>query len=579
MMNIKKRYIEKNKTALQLDKSSMKSLVLEIIDENEYDQKNYPFYKLLFMTTYPSVDSFKHELKKIPNYEKKYPLLNLSLIMENKCKYLIKYLPKFNSFINFMIDNYSYKISRVEASTMLIKDQEIYKNDVGGFKKMFNEFIQIWEKIKESATKFQCNPDMEPITLSEGNSLDYFLNDNAEIGKGMYIASALQNFVSWQNNFLDKLIDALKNGGILHHYLDNLKKTIDVQNAKQNDVLNFDEMEQKLIGQIFENSKRNIFKMENKVSYQNYRQFLYDFDSMERVLGKIILTGKVKFKSDKDFRFVTYNLEGFRGNKSSVFTDFIEQYQPIELTDQIKQKIYNCLKKKIKNKSKDLQRILFSIQLLIYYLTQEYRESHEEINIIIKQLPEYVKLTDECIHFFEEQKNIKVCELSAVYSFFEVLCFSTIESNLNDYYKQTINDDIKEKILKSFEQVGKINILLLKKTSLATACRRLISRYLVSTREDTDINEKNKLYDYIMLKEEFWSKEDWKNRELIQNDIEILRESDITLGQCYELYKLLGGDENEALKGIDLGNEDEEDDDDSDDEDEKIVRKKKEMKY
>lgn len=82
-----------------------------------------------------------------------------------------------------------------------------------------------------------------------------------------------------------------------------------------------------------------------------------------------------------------------------------------------------------------------------------------------------------------------------------------------------------------------------------------------------------------MLKEEFWSKEDWKNRELIQNDIEILRESDITLGQCYELYKLLGGDENEALKGIDLGNEDEEDDDDSDDEDEKIVRKKKEMKY
>ena len=457
-----KRYIEKNKTALQLDKSSMKSLVLEIIDENEYDQKNYPFYKLLFMTTYPSVDSFKHELKKIPNYEKKYPLLNLSLIMENKCKYLIKYLPKFNSFINFMIDNYSYKISRVEASTMLIKDQEIYKNDVGGFKKMFNEFIQIWEKIKESATKFQCNPDMEPITLSEGNSLDYFLNDNAEIGKGMYIASALQNFVSWQNNFLDKLIDALKNGGILHHYLDNLKKTIDVQNAKQNDVLNFDEMEQKLIGQIFENSKRNIFKMENKVSYQNYRQFLYDFDSMERVLGKIILTGKVKFKSDKDFRFVTYNLEGFRGNKSSVFTDFIEQYQPIELTDQIKQKIYNCLKKKIKNKSKDLQRILFSIQLLIYYLTQEYRESHEEINIIIKQLPEYVKLTDECIHFFEEQKNIKVCELSAVYSFLEVLCFSTIESNLNDYYKQTINDDIKEKILKSFEQVGKINILLLK---------------------------------------------------------------------------------------------------------------------
>ena len=255
-----KKYLEINKNSLKLEKNSLKSLVLEIIDENEYDEKNFPFYKLLFMTTYPSLDNFKHELKKVPEFEKKYPLLFYSLIDENDKKELIKYLPEFNAFVNFMIDKYSYKISREEASKMILKDQENYKNNQRGFKKMFDRFIFIWNKIKNFAVKYKCNPDLPPIDLDEDKSLDFFLNDNAEVGKGMYIAAALQNFITWQNNFLDKIIDNVKNGGILHHYVDNMKKTIDVQNATKNDVLNFDEMKNLLNEKIYENSKRIYLK-------------------------------------------------------------------------------------------------------------------------------------------------------------------------------------------------------------------------------------------------------------------------------------------------------------------------------
>ena len=383
-----KKYLEINKNALSLDKNSMKSLVLENIDENEYDQKNFPFYKLLFMTTYPTVDSFKHELIKIPNYEKKYPFLNYALISENNFKYLIKFLPDFNAFINFMIDNYSYKISREEASKMVLKEQDIYKNNQRNFKNMFDKFIKIWEKIKIYAIKYKCNEDMVPISLDENKTLDNFLNDNGEVGKGMYIAAALQNFISWQNNFLDKLIDNLKNGGILYHYVDNIKKTIDVQNATKKDVLDFEEMDKCLNEKIYENSKRNIFKMENKISYQNYRQIVYDFDLIEKTLGNMVLTGKVKFNNENDLKFVTYCFEGFRGNKSSVFVDFINIYKTIDLNNETKQRIYNKLSYKIKTESNDLQKILFSIQLLIYYLTQDIKSAQDEINVIIKDLPE-----------------------------------------------------------------------------------------------------------------------------------------------------------------------------------------------
>ena len=96
------------------------------------------------------------------------------------------------------------------------------------------------------------------------------------------------------------------------------------------------------------------------------------------------------------------------------------------------------------------------------------------------------------------------------------------------------------------------------------------------------MSEKNKLFDYL-LREELWSKEDWKNNDLIQNELEFLNYNDIIVGQCYELYNLLGGDENEALKGINLNEKDDKDDDEDEEDDDyeendKFFRKKR-MKF
>ena len=55
-------YTENNEKMLELDKNSMKSLVLENNDINAYDEKDYPFYKYFIMTTYPSKDSFIEHL-------------------------------------------------------------------------------------------------------------------------------------------------------------------------------------------------------------------------------------------------------------------------------------------------------------------------------------------------------------------------------------------------------------------------------------------------------------------------------------------------------------------------------------
>ena len=83
-----------------------------------------------------------------------------------------------------------------------------------------------------------------------------------------------------------------------------------MQNAKRNEVLNFDEVNKIFMEIIFENSKRDIFTEDNKINYSNYKQFIYDFDSIERILGEKILPGKVKLNGN--LKFVTYCFEGFR---------------------------------------------------------------------------------------------------------------------------------------------------------------------------------------------------------------------------------------------------------------------------
>ena len=564
------KYKEKNIYYLQLDKNSMK-LIMLLNSEVTYYEKQYPFYRLFLMTTYPTKDHFINELKKIPQYEKKYPIMTIYLLFHNKERELIKYLPEFNEFTNFMINYYSYKISREEASQKLIKDEEIYKNNIRGFKDMFNKFKKIWEKLKPYAIKYGCRDEMPPIDLDEDKCLAYFLNDNGELGKGMYIAAAYQTLINLQNTFLQGLIEPLRQNLMLHHLVTNMEKTIDAQKAKANEVLNFDKINESLIETIFDNSKRNIFLDDGTINYSNYNQFIYDFDNVENSLGENLLPGKVQF--NENLKFVTYCFEGFRGNKSSVITDFEEKYKSISLSNKNKQIIYDMIKDNRNNQNNTLTKILFSIQLLIYHLTQEKKEENEEIRVIIKDLPEYVNICNECKDFFENQE-LKVEELIAVFSYIELLCFQPIVDNLRNHYKKTIDGNVEENIKKLFEE-AKFKIIT--KIDLASACRKLISRYLVSTRDDTDINENNPL-DAYLGKQELWTKEIWKNENLLSDDIEVLNKCGLYVSQCYELYKLLGGDEDKVLEGINIKKEEEKEEINRNEEAKpKIIKKKKKV--
>lgn len=271
----------------------------------------------------------------------------------------------------------------------------------------------------------------------------------------------------------------------------------------------------------------------------NYKQYIYDFDSIENVLEEALLNNKTKFNDHENLKFVTYQYEGFRNRKSDVLSDFIYKYSQIELKTYKKRAIEAYIKNKYDNgnNNSSILNIYFSIQLLINYLTEEKKGINDNINTIIKELPFNISIFKECIEFFEE-KEIKVEELYEIYIYFEKLCFKHIITHLNEYYTKKINEQSSIKINDLF---NKKHFNLITKKDLASACRKLVSRYLVGKRNDIDINENNKLYLYLN-KEELWSKELWNNEDKILQDIKILEDEELTVGQCYDLYKLLGED-------------------------------------
>ena len=223
---------------------------------------------------------------------------------------------------------------------------------------------------------------MSPIDLDENKSLSYFLNDNGEIGKGMYIGSAYQNFIEMQNHYLN----ILKESSNQRRFLQYKKKikTIDIQKASKNNILNFEEIDKIFIEIIFENNKRNIYGENNNINFMNYKQNIYDFNSIENELREILLNNKTIFNDHEKLIFVTYQYEGFRNRKSDVLSDFNYKYQPIELNKEKNKKIKDYINNVLHNENNRILKIYFSIQLLIYYLTGVKKDKKDDLNIIIK---------------------------------------------------------------------------------------------------------------------------------------------------------------------------------------------------
>jgi len=267
------KYKDENKKQLKLNIYDIKTIIAQLIPVTEdiYPESEYPMLKYFYLTKYKTKEDLINHMINNQNY----PLLNQILLDKPEMKKM-KYIPIFNEFTNLMVENYSFKISREYAKNNSLENEDIYKNNPE-FQKKLLYFIKAWNEIKSEAIKYQCREEMPVKELKPSNKLIDFLIDNGDLGGGMYLAAACQNFISWQNSFLQPIIDANTSIGILNCYVDNMKKKILFHKAEHDSIL--------LINDRFEKSK---YLNENDI-YILFPKEIYLIKMVQLIIMIIIL--------------------------------------------------------------------------------------------------------------------------------------------------------------------------------------------------------------------------------------------------------------------------------------------------
>ena len=462
----------------------------------------------------------------------------------------LKYLPAFNAFTNYMNEEYSYKISREYANNNTLENESIF-NDIKDNK--FKQFGEAWKNIYKDATKYRCRNTLKPKILEKGDKLIFFLIDDNEIS---YLAAACQNFITWQNNFLQPIIETAIFYGNLNYYVDNMRNKIPVQQANPNQILSIDDCFNKSLYEDFDDiiytfSKRDIFDKEGKINYLKYNSYQFDFSLLEEELGKLILPEKCLFEGDEEINFITFWGEGFRGGKSEILSKFYLKYPQKDLTEEEKNKIFSYIQK-ISGDNIKIKNFFSSIQLIIFYLTNNNFSVEEKINNILEKAPEYLKINRDYSNFstfFKNEGNsLKANQLMNIFFYIEHLVFEDLLKTLHQEYKAPIDknleEEIKEKLLNNTKNEDKLFI-----KDLSAALRRFISRYLAGSRQTTDINENNDL-EFQLSRIDLWEEKYSKINNLDELISEKINCFNLKVGQALEFYKIIGNEDKNSIEEI-----------------------------
>ena len=468
--NYRKKYIYENYEKSNLKEEKFKVIINELAPYEKYTDPKYPLYKYFMLTNYPTISNFKLELMKIDKYYYKYPLLTQLLFFEKTNEDKLKYLFEFNELSNFLIDNYSLKISREAAKDTIYgisrEEEDILKQKKEKFKTIINQ-------LNEDNLYYKDYKKLKKREYIADDKLIYFLIDNYETNFGMYIAAAYESFINWQNGFLELIADSITQKGKSNFYSNNILNKIPVQNAKQKHILSLNDIN--LVNIIIQYSKRDIFSDNGTIDYLKYNFFNYDFDLIENELGKVILSGKCLFEED-NLNFFTFKYE----NNSKIFSDFYKNYPQKELSPDEKKALDNYYDGN--NISNDDNNNIFkgffdTLLFLFFYLNDNIFDEEERFKDVLNKIDNN-KIPEDDIKYFNNVE-LKVNTFMSIFFYIE-------NKYLNaQKFDKLINDDMKKNFKGLIKENEKLNNKIKKyknKEDLINAIKRYVFRYIIDNK-------------------------------------------------------------------------------------------------
>jgi len=299
---------------------------------------------------------------------------------------------------------------------------------------------------------------------------------------------------------------------------------------------------------ILERIKENLtdiynYSERNKINYSDYNSSLYNFDTIEELLGKIILPGKFLFENGKELNSNTYKSEYFREIRTQLFIEYMLKYVQEPLDNLEKENIIKYIIEEFPD-NYDFKNFFNSIQMLIFYLAEKEKEIIIDdlyISDIFEKTPSNLKLSEDCKYFFLNKKyklnELKINKLLKINNFLEQFYYKDLIRNLNYKYKIKISKEKQKEI-----EVKLKDIIYIQK-DLAAAVRRFITRYLT---EAEDINENEDLADEI-YRVDLWDEEMLKKGNL-NSILDKLREIKLKVEEASDFYELINQEDKKIIE-------------------------------
>ena len=247
--------------------------------------------------------------------------------------------------------------------------------------------------------------------LFRSDPIAYCLNDDGDMKFGINLASIYNRFIEWQNTVLNFILQKIRNGK-LSYFTDQLSQSqsIKIQDASKLEIVNFN-LKKSFNELIYYYSQRD-FTLENgNLNYEGYKNIIYDLEALNEDIGKRILIGKKIF--DNEQKFVVYGYEGFQGDKSSMIKDFCKKYEQRPLSFEEIQ----IIKEYEKKDRIDYENTLISLQILLFRLNKENRNSKTQILDIVKFMN--VNFSEDLIRFFTDNNTLSISTLLELYEYIE----------------------------------------------------------------------------------------------------------------------------------------------------------------
>ena len=502
-------------------------------------EDKYPYLYDIFSIRTVSKEGIIEIVDSIEKSNDLYPALYYYLQTNEDSINYLQNINLMNEFVLFTIENYSYQIDREKAKNIKmsseVKNGKIPLGPFNNFKLAFNDHGIYLKELQYNCISLK---EIKKQKLDEVNdpslALYSFLIDNGDFSNGMQIAAVYQEFSKIQNTFLQNIKPKINKIERLKYLVKKMDDKIPPQKAKKCNIISF-----KIASENYNSFLQMLLLYSYKDTFGNIK---YDLNAIENDLESILLPEKKIFD---DNIYVIYQYESFRNNNSLVIPNFCENFPQIELNEKEKQELYHF---RNNQESRDSNKnILFSIQLLIFYLSDKNNKElakNKTIKEIINDnniLPNFIHLSEETIDLFNKT-NFSLLKLFSVYEYFELLCYDDFKNNTEDDYKEIIPEEKLKQLNEHFEKKDSIGKgYLITRVILSSAVRKFISRFLSGKRNEQEINCNFELFTYMQYREDIWKIEVRENNNF-EREISELIKINILAKNAINLYDVLGGD-------------------------------------